>query len=110
MGINIGAAAAPLLTGWLAFEFGWSWGFGVAGIGMMAGLLARMTSVERVGEELTDPAAAMSNYQDVFQLMGLIAISVAVVLLILSPFLKKLMHLDKSIAAEEFAGGVVEPE
>jgi len=42
--------------------------------------------------------------------MGLIAISVAVVLLILSPFLKKLMHLDKSIEPEEFAGGVVEPE
>jgi len=28
----------------------------------------------------------------------------------LSPFLKKLMHLDKSIEAEEYAGGVVEPE
>ncbi len=39
MGINIGGAAAPLLTGWLAFRFGWSWGFGLAGIGMLLGLL-----------------------------------------------------------------------
>jgi POT family proton-dependent oligopeptide transporter len=76
----------------------------------ISGLLARLTSVERVGEELTDPAAALTNYQDVFQLMGLFAFSVAVVLLLLSPFLKKLMHLDKSIGPEGYAGGVVEPE
>ena len=31
-------------------------------------------------------------------------------LLILPPFLKKLMHLDKSIEPEEYPGGVVEPE
>ena len=31
-------------------------------------------------------------------------------LLILSPFLKKLMHLDKTIEPEEYPGGVVEPE
>jgi len=76
----------------------------------ISGLLAQLTSVERVGEELTDPAAAMANYQDVFQMMGMIALSVAAVLLILSPFLKKLMHLDKTVGAEEYAGGVVEPE
>ncbi|HKX57078.1 MAG TPA: oligopeptide:H+ symporter, partial [Xanthomonadales bacterium] len=39
MGINIGGAAAPLLTGWLAFKYGWSLGFGLAGIGMLLGLL-----------------------------------------------------------------------
>jgi POT family proton-dependent oligopeptide transporter len=38
MGINIGGAAAPLVTGWLAFKYGWSWGFGAAGIGMLIGL------------------------------------------------------------------------
>jgi dipeptide/tripeptide permease len=45
----------------------------------------------------------MANYQDVFQMMGLIALSVAVVLLLLSPILKKLMHLDKSIDHDEGA-------
>jgi POT family proton-dependent oligopeptide transporter len=39
MGINIGGAAAPLLTGWLAFKYGWAWGFGLAGVGMLLGLL-----------------------------------------------------------------------
>ena len=32
MGINIGGFIAPLLCGWLANEYGWSYGFGVAGI------------------------------------------------------------------------------
>lgn len=38
MGINIGGAAAPLLCGWLGQTYGWRYGFGLAGIGMLAGL------------------------------------------------------------------------
>ena len=38
MGINLGAFLAPLLCGWLAAEFGWHYGFGAAGVGMLAGL------------------------------------------------------------------------
>ena len=33
MGINVGAFAATLLCGWLGEVYGWSWGFGAAGIG-----------------------------------------------------------------------------
>ncbi|MCH3880904.1 MULTISPECIES: peptide MFS transporter [Tenacibaculum] len=39
MGINIGGFAAPLLCGWLAATYGWHYGFGLAGIGMLAGLI-----------------------------------------------------------------------
>lgn len=39
MGINIGAALAPLLCGWLGETYGWSWGFGAAGVGMFLGLV-----------------------------------------------------------------------
>jgi len=39
MGINIGGAAAPLLCGWLGQTYGWHYGFGLAGVGMLAGLL-----------------------------------------------------------------------
>ena len=39
MGINIGAFTATLLCGWLGEVYGWSWGFGAAGIGMLAGLV-----------------------------------------------------------------------
>lgn len=39
MGINIGGWAAPLLCGWLAATYGWHYGFGLAGIGMLTGLI-----------------------------------------------------------------------
>ena len=38
MGINLGALAAILLCGWLGQTYGWKYGFGLAGIGMLAGL------------------------------------------------------------------------
>jgi proton-dependent oligopeptide transporter, POT family len=37
MGINVGAAAASLIVGVVASEFGWHYGFGLAGIGMLIG-------------------------------------------------------------------------
>ncbi|MBJ04450.1 MAG: MFS transporter [Flavobacteriales bacterium] len=39
MGINLGAAVAPLLCGYIGAEWGWHYGFGLAGIGMLAGVV-----------------------------------------------------------------------
>ncbi|MEU3059970.1 peptide MFS transporter [Streptomyces subrutilus] len=39
MGINIGAFAGPLITGWLGEHQGWHWGFSAAAVGMTAGLV-----------------------------------------------------------------------
>ena len=39
MGINIGGFVAPLLCAWLGRTYGWHYGFGLAGIGMLTGLL-----------------------------------------------------------------------
>ncbi|EJF08687.1 peptide MFS transporter [Pontibacter sp. BAB1700] len=39
MGINIGAMVAPLVCGWLGMEYGWHYGFGAAGVGMLLGLI-----------------------------------------------------------------------
>lgn len=38
MGINIGAFVSSLVCGWLGQTYGWAYGFGLAGIGMLAGL------------------------------------------------------------------------
>ena len=40
IGINIGAASAPLLVGYIGEVHGWHYGFGLAGIGMLLGLIA----------------------------------------------------------------------
>ncbi|MDX3058733.1 peptide MFS transporter [Streptomyces sp. NE06-03E] len=39
MGINIGAFAGPLVTGWLGEHAGWHWGFSAAAVGMTLGLI-----------------------------------------------------------------------
>jgi proton-dependent oligopeptide transporter, POT family len=39
MGINLGAAAGSILVGYLGLTVGWSVGFGLAGIGMVLGLI-----------------------------------------------------------------------
>ncbi len=39
MGINIGSFTATLLCGWLGETYGWGYGFGAAGIGMLVGLV-----------------------------------------------------------------------
>ncbi|MEQ8802451.1 MAG: oligopeptide:H+ symporter, partial [Haliea sp.] len=38
MGINLGALLATLLCGYLGVNYGWGYGFGAAGIGMLVGL------------------------------------------------------------------------
>jgi POT family proton-dependent oligopeptide transporter len=39
MGINIGSFTATLLCGWLGEAYGWKYGFGAAGVGMVLGLI-----------------------------------------------------------------------
>lgn len=39
MGINLGAAVGTILVGYLGQTIGWGWGFGLAGLGMLAGLV-----------------------------------------------------------------------
>jgi POT family proton-dependent oligopeptide transporter len=39
MGVNVGAAMGTILVGYLGETIGWAYGFGLAGIGMIAGLI-----------------------------------------------------------------------
>ena len=39
VGVNVGAALAPLVCGTLGEVYGWQWGFGAAGVGMLGGLV-----------------------------------------------------------------------
>jgi len=39
MGINLGSVLATLLCGYLGATYGWAYGFGLAGLGMLAGLI-----------------------------------------------------------------------
>lgn len=39
MGINLGAMLAPLIAGTMGQAWGWHWGFGAAGVGMLLGMV-----------------------------------------------------------------------
>jgi POT family proton-dependent oligopeptide transporter len=60
MGINIGAALGPLVCGWLAQE-NWHYGFGVAGVGMLFGLLQFKLTQSQLGDAGRLPPARLPN-------------------------------------------------
>jgi len=56
MGINIGAFFSSLATGYLAYKYGWSYGFLIAGIGMVVGQVTYITGlgwIKDVGNAVT---------------------------------------------------------
>ncbi|MEO1623915.1 MAG: peptide MFS transporter [Bacteroidota bacterium] len=66
MGVNIGGAVAPLLCAWLAELYGWHYGFVLAGIGMLVGLVFffRGTQQNVFGQEglAPDPVAYQERW------------------------------------------------
>jgi len=59
IGINLGGAAGSILVGYLGQTIGWAFGFGLAGIGMVAGLLVFVVGkgLLRGNGEAPDPIA-----------------------------------------------------
>ena len=58
MGINLGAAVAPLLCGYIGETWGWHYGFGLAGIGMLAGVVVFWDGIRKglFGDKGTQPS------------------------------------------------------
>jgi POT family proton-dependent oligopeptide transporter len=60
MGINVGAFFAPLLTGYVALKYGYSYGFLIAGMGMLMGLIVYLLLGNRyLGEVGLYPSKAI---------------------------------------------------
>ena len=51
VGVNIGGFLAPLVCGTLGEVYGWHWGFGAAGIGMVGGLLIYLSGQRHLPEQ-----------------------------------------------------------
>ena len=58
----------------------------------LAGLLAQSASVETVGGHVTNLKVSLDTYTAIYQSIGLYTVGAGVVLLLLSPFIKKWMH------------------
>ena len=61
MGINTGALISPLICGWVAAQWGWRMGFGVAGLAMIIGVVQYMFGGRYLGAAGLHPAGAGNN-------------------------------------------------
>jgi len=58
----------------------------------LAGVIARTTGAETLGGQLTDTAAAKAGYISVYTNVAYVAMGIAVLMLLISPIIKKWMH------------------
>ncbi len=58
----------------------------------LAGVIARTTGAETIGGQMTNVAAAKAGYVEVYTQVGYIALGIAVVMLLISPVIKKMMR------------------
>jgi proton-dependent oligopeptide transporter, POT family len=58
MGINLGGLIAPLACGWVGERVGWRLGFGLAGVGMIAGLVQYVFGARYLGSAGLRPGGA----------------------------------------------------
>jgi POT family proton-dependent oligopeptide transporter len=78
VGINVGGFLAPLVCGWLGETYGWHWGFGAAGVGMLTGLIiyiagGKYLPEQRRIERQTVQSAPIRNAKEtVLRLVGII--------------------------------------
>ena len=68
------------------------WFLSIACAQYVAGVVAQFASVETVGGRVTNLKVSLDTYAQVFQTIGLISLGIGVVLLLLSPLIKKWMH------------------
>jgi POT family proton-dependent oligopeptide transporter len=64
MGINIGALISPLFCGWVGERISWRLGFGVAGLGMLAGLVQYLLTSRHLGSAGLHPASSGDVEED----------------------------------------------
>jgi len=67
MGINTGALISPIICGYVGDRFGWRLGFGLAGVGMLAGLAIYVLGGKHLGAAGLHPASTGDPGQDRLQ-------------------------------------------
>jgi POT family proton-dependent oligopeptide transporter len=89
MGINLGAALAPLVCGYVGETYGWHYGFGLATLGMLAGVAVfvapvRLTQILIVGGALATSVSLFFLQSNAYQLAvnAFVAVSLAAAALI----------------------------
>ena len=84
VGINVGGFLAPLVCGALGEFYGWHWGFGAAGVGMLLGLVIYILGGRYLPEQVRAvkqtraPKAPPGKYRSTFILLFAVGVAVTV--------------------------------
>jgi proton-dependent oligopeptide transporter, POT family len=87
VGINVGGFLAPLVCGVLGEVYGWHWGFGAAGVGMLLGLVIYILGGKYLPEQVraskqtlapTTLKAPAGRYRSTFVLLFAVGLAVTV--------------------------------
>ncbi len=103
MGINIGAFLSPIFCGYVGEHFSWRMGFGLCGLGMLAGLLQYVLTSRHLGKAGLHPAGSGSPEKDRRQKRtAILALGSSTGLLALVGLLGALgvLHLDTDTISE----------
>ncbi len=76
MGINVGAAIGTIIAGYLGQTFGWKYGFGAAGVGMLLGLLVFVLGKRALRGAGEAPAPLAANREWMLYGAGLVGVAV----------------------------------
>ncbi len=85
MGINLGALLAPLLCGYVGERISWRYGFGLAGVGMLAGTVQYALSSRHLGSAglrpgtTGNPAEDRRQKRNALAAMGIAGAAIAVI-------------------------------
>lgn len=71
MGVNLGAFFSPIVCGVIGETYGWHWGFGIAGLGMLIGLLVFMRNQKKLDyKEIIDFNNPSAEVHTAYALIG----------------------------------------
>lgn len=76
MGINAGAALGTILVGYLGETIGWGYGFGLAGIGMLAGLIVFVLGKSALNGAGEAPAPLAKSTEWLLYAIGVLSVGV----------------------------------
>ena len=76
MGINVGAAIGTILVGYLGETYGWAYGFGLAGFGMLLGLVVFVLGRKSLRGAGEAPAQISKNKEITLYGVGIAAVAV----------------------------------
>ncbi len=101
MGINLGAFAGQLVTGFLGESVGWHYGFGAAGVGMLIGLIVYwITAPKTLGpiglEPTRNPDAALQRKQE-HQVKLALGIGIGVIAVVFTLAATGMITLDAQV-------------